>query len=440
MRVIQKMIKRLRGSGVARNTIWMLTGLGGNSLLQAAAFFLLIRLLGVTEYGFFAGVFALVSTVTPYSSLGTQMIFMRYVSTDHSAARVYWGNLVAVTVTTSLVLIPVLALVGRKLLGPGTLWLIVILVIANCLLSQLTSGASVVFQTFESMGRTAWLRSLSNLARFAFLCILYWRSRYCSTLVSSLAILGSSLIATVAGLIWVRRLIGRMRFKPDLFVRHFGEGVGFSVAGSTQAVYNDVDKMMLSHYGMTAANGIYSFAYRVVDFATIPVNAIDSAILPRYFVLNGEGRSAVLRLARKAIPLAMLSGLLSALITLFAAPWLVRLVGHGFAESVIALRWLCWLPALRGVHQLAGGILTATGLQNSRTAAQFLVALLNVGLNLRWIPMYGWLGAAWSSLICDGALGVISILCVAWLLRNRHSGSTRIDISILPSVPGSEDA
>jgi O-antigen/teichoic acid export membrane protein len=101
------------------------------------------------------------------------------------------------------------------------------------------------------------------------------------------------------------------------------------------------------------------------------------------------------------------------------------MVGHGFANALLAIRWLCWLPALRGVHQLAGGALTATGRQNYRTVAQFLVAALNVALNLVWIPAHGWIGAAWASLISDGTLGLLNLSLVLLIFsragdRPRH--------------------
>jgi O-antigen/teichoic acid export membrane protein len=50
----------------------MLIGLGGNALLHPGGIPLLARLLDVTEYGIFAGAFALVNTVTSYSSLGSK--------------------------------------------------------------------------------------------------------------------------------------------------------------------------------------------------------------------------------------------------------------------------------------------------------------------------------------------------------------------------------
>jgi O-antigen/teichoic acid export membrane protein len=414
----------IRANSLARNTGWMLVGQGGNFFLQAGYFLLLARLLGVTEYGVFAGAFALVSSVTPYSSLGSQMIFMRYVSADRDSAPTYWGNTVMITAVSTLLLTAGLALAGDKLFGRGSVGLVVVLVLANCFMGQVASNASVVFQTFERLKETAGLRALLNALRLLAIAALLIYLRHATAFQCSIAILVSSTLAAAIAFIWVRTTIGRMRPNANIFRRRFWEGVGFSFAGSTQAVYNDVDKMMLSHYGMNAANGIYTMAYRVADFATTPVMAIDAAVLPRFFSLNKEGLPAVIRMARKAIPIGAFAGLGAAGFILLASPFLVRIVGHGFDNALLAVRWLCWLPALRGVHQLAGGMLTATGRQNYRTTAQFIVAVLNFALNLAWIPSHGWLGAAWASLASDGALGVLNLLLVFLVVGRASQGKS----------------
>ena len=426
-------LERIRTSSLARNTGWMFVGQGGNFFLQAGYFLAVARLLGVTEYGIFAGAAALVNAVTPYSSLGTQMLFMRYVSAARSRAQTYWGNVLMVTAGTSLLLMAGLALAGDKLFGAGRVGLIVVLVAANCFMSQIVTSASVVFQTFEQLKATAWLRALSNLLRLLAIVFLLIYLRHVTAFGCSLGILTASTLAAGAAMVWVRRCIGKTRASAKLFRLRFWEGIGFSFAGSTQAVYNDIDKMMLSHYGMNAANGIYTMAYRVVDFATTPVMAIDGAVLPRFFTLNNQGLPAVIRTARKAVPIGILAGLAAAGFTLLASPFLVRVVGHGFADALLAIRWLCWLPALRGVHQLAGGILTATGRQNYRTAAQFTVAVLNFGLNLAWIPSHGWLGAAWASLASDGALGVLNFMLVFAVVARASQGK-----SVLPNEEPTE--
>jgi O-antigen/teichoic acid export membrane protein len=220
-----------------------------------------------------------------------------------------------------------------------------------------------------------------------------------------------SIIAAGTPVVLISARYGRPRFTPRLFARHALEGTGYAFAWSTASVYNDLDKTMLSHYGMNLANGIYTTAYRIIDMATMPLFAMRDAAMPRFFQLGRSGLSdssgLSLRILKRALPISACA----AAVIFLGAPLLPHVVGHGFAEAVVALRWLCFIPILRSVHQMSGCALTGAGLQRYRTAAQFTSALFNFGLNIWMIPTYGWRGAAWSSLMTDGALA-----CINWAL------------------------
>src|SRR5215472_17145957 len=86
-----KEIRAALSSRMGRNAGWMLIGQGLNLLLQSGYFILLGRLLGVGEYGVFAGAFAFVAIATPYTTLGSGLLFVRYVGADHSKFAAYWG-------------------------------------------------------------------------------------------------------------------------------------------------------------------------------------------------------------------------------------------------------------------------------------------------------------------------------------------------------------
>lgn len=403
-----RLLRRLCNHQLARSTSWLAIGQGANFLLQAACFLLLARLLGVTSYGIFAGVFALVNTVTPYSPLGSAMLFMRYVSMDPSMARLHWGNTVVTIVAVSILLCGVVSWAGSILVGPSRIEMIVVLVVANCIMSQITLCASSVFLTLGHLRSSAVNRLLSNLSRFIALVVMAISLKRATAFQWSLGVLFSSTVAAAITLLWVRSTIGPMRFDLRSSRRHFWEGIGFSVAGSTESVYNDFDKVMLSHYGMNQAAGIYTMAYRVVDFATTPLAALVAATMPRLFVMSKEGFAAVAQRCAQLTRIAFAIGIGSACFTLAASPWILRAVGHGFADAVLAIRWLCWLPAIRAVHQMAGSALTATGRQNYRTGAQATVGIANVILNFWLIPNHGWLGAAWATLASDGLLCVLN--------------------------------
>ena len=104
---------------------------------------------------------------------------------------------------------------------------------------------------------------------------------------------------------------GRPSFSLDQVRRNLLEGFGYSFASSTATAYNDIDKTMLSYYGMNAGNGIYSMAYRIIDVATIPILAIREAAMPRFFRsglggIRGAAPFAVV-LLKRALPLGVLA-------------------------------------------------------------------------------------------------------------------------------------
>jgi O-antigen/teichoic acid export membrane protein len=410
-------LEKLRQHRISRNASWLFLGQGTNLLLQAGYFILLARLLGVKEYGVFAGAFAVVNLVTPYSALGAQMLFMRYVTADRAKAATYWGNSLAVATAATVLIGCVLFFAGPALTRTHDPFIFVVLVVANCLFSQISTLGSTVFQTFEKMPRTAMLGLASNLARFLILVIMRLTFHHATAFQWSIGVLIASGCAAGLSAAWVTAEVGTAVFERDLMVRRIGEGVGFSFAGTTQATYNDVDKVMLSHYGLNRENGFYTLAYRVIDVATTPVVALDAAVLPRFFRLGEAQLPKVVRLAVRSAGASTLLGAGIAVVVLSIAPLIPRMVGHDFSGVVTALRWLCWIPLLRGIHRATGSALTGSGHQNLRTIAQLIVAAANLLFNIWWIPTYGWVGAAWSSVACDGILAFLNSLILASIVK-----------------------
>lgn len=410
-------IRRLRASSLAHNAGWMLIGQGLNVLLQAGYFILLARLLGVKEYGVFVGAFAFVSLATPYSALGSGMLLLQYVSSNAENFAVYWGNVLLATLSAGALIAWLLYLIAPHLLNPASASIILLVALGECICRQLVNCVAQIFQAFEQLRMTAVISLLTSFLRLMAVASLTLFLHHTTAWQWALASLVVTLLAALVASAIVLARYGRPRFVPRLLLARLGEGLNFSLAGSTQSAYNDIDKTMLSHYGMNVANGIYSMAYRLVDLATIPVTALDAAALPRYFRQSRQGAASVVGLSVRLAWRAALLGILMSGCMFVAAPLIPHIIGRGFSQSVSALRWLCLIPAFRGVHQLTGSAITGMGFQRYRTMVQLGATAFNFGLNLWLIPRYGWLGAAWASLATDGTLAVVN-----WLMLQSLKG------------------
>lgn len=420
-----RLLSKFRNSTLARNAGWMFIGQGISTLNQGIYFLVLARLLGLTQYGVLVGAGAVVCLVGQYGSLGFGYVFLRYVGQDRQRFPVYWGNMLLLTAVLGTVLVAGLYVAAPWLLRSTPVSLLVCLAIGECLCSQLTLCCGQVFQTYERMSLTATLNLLTNFLRMVLAVVLLvtmhhataWQWGYVSVSVSSITALSAVTIVLVR--------VGLPRLDLRLMRTRLGEGFVFAVSGSTTSAYNDLDKAMLGHYGMSAANGIYTMAYRIVDIVYIPIRSIHAAAFPRFFRYGAEGVDATERYARTILNKTLLFGLAGAAGMFLLAPVAPYLLGHAFVQSVDALRWLCLIPLFRCFHLSAGDAMAGAGYQRYRLGAQAVAVAFNFGANLYLIPHFSWRGAAFASLLTDGGLGLLS-WTVLLALKKRHSGGHQL--------------
>ena len=111
---------------------------------------------------------------------------------------------------------------------------------------------------------TATFNLLVNFLRTLLAGLMLWRLHHATAQQWAVAALAVSLMAASSALLFVTRSYGKPSFSARLLGLRAGEGFIFALSGSTTSSYNNIDKAMLGHYGMNAANGIYTMAYRVI--------------------------------------------------------------------------------------------------------------------------------------------------------------------------------
>lgn len=399
---------------LAGNVVWMFLGQGLSVLCQGAYFICLGRLLGSTEYGIYVGAFALVSFLSQYSTLGSQVVLLRYVSIGSSTedVRQYWGNVLFTVFALGGTFVLVLSFLDTSIARSAPPLLVTCVALSECVFAQITTSASKIFQACESMGITAGLNLLTNLLRAAIAGFLLWHQSSATAVDWGIAVVSVSMISATSALTIAYLKIGTPKPDLPLLKRRLGEGFVYSLSVSTTGIYNDVDKLLLGYFGLNIANGIYAMAYRIVDAFMLPITAVHAAMFPRFFKKGTEGIKSTMayaiRLLRRTAPAGLLLG--GAMFAL--APAIPMLLGDDFSSSSAALRWLCLLPLLRSFHMSAGDALTGAGLQKMRLYTQSAMAVANFAVNLLLIPRFGWEGAARSSLATDGLLGILNWLCV----------------------------
>jgi O-antigen/teichoic acid export membrane protein len=425
--MIRNYLRKAADNTLARNAGWLFAGQGLSFFIQAAYFVVLARLLGSAQYGILAAAFALVSMFSQYSAMGSGLLFLRYVSPDHSRFREYWGNILMSATSFGILLVLALHWSGRWLVGSASASIVIFIAIGDCICGQLSSCISQIYQTFEKMRVTATFNLLINFSRLVLAVVMLAVLHHAAARDWAIASLTVSFLATAAIVVTVTLQFGWPKFVPRLFVERMGEGFIFAVSGSTTSAYNDIDKVMLGHYGMSVANGIYSMAYRIINICAMPISSISGAALPRFFREGVHGVQNTEPFARRLLRRTSVIGIVGAVVMFATAPLIPHIVGRDFSASVAALRWLCLIPAFRSLHLSAGDAMSGAGYQKYRLATQLIAAGSNFSMNLYLIPHYSWTGAAWASLATDGGLAAMNWTVLLWLKRNQIAGPAIMD-------------
>jgi O-antigen/teichoic acid export membrane protein len=415
----EDMLKLRLKNNLARNTLWMSGGHGLRLLIQAVFFTVIARSLGVSNYGSFVGVVALVGILYPFSALGSGNLLIKSVALDKRTFPVAWGGALTTTTCCGAILITAVLLLSRFVL-PAIIpmRLILLVAVADILGLSLITIAGQAFQAFEQLKWTAAINVFLNASRLLGAVGLVLVHHHPSALQWGYVYLGCSTVAAAAsfGLVFVR--LGAPRLVLRRSLSELREGFFFSISLSAQTIYNDIDKTMLVRLGTLDATGIYGAGYRLIDVSFAPVLALLYAAYPNFFRKGSTGISSSFSYAKPLLLRAMGYAFLICIGILLFAGIVPYVLGPEYARTTEVLRWLSPLPVLKSIHYFLSDTLTGAGHQGLRSGLQTGVAIFNVLINFWLIPSYSWRGAAWSSIASD-ALLACAVGAAVFILSKR---------------------
>jgi len=411
---------RSGASELAKNTAWIGLGRAIRTGIQALYFILIARALGAREYGAYVGVVALVGVAAPFAGLGSGNLLIKHVARAPDTFRAHWGKAIGATLLTGTILLAVVTL-GAKVLLPNSIppRLVMLVAASDLLFSRLLDVSAQAYQGLQRLDRTAQVQLLLSPVRLVAAGVLVVTTAAPTALDWGLYYFLSSVLGCGAAVVLVSRELGAPVFDLRHLASELREGTFFSVSLSTQTIYNDIDKTMLTRLGTLEAAGVYGAAYRVIDVAFLPVGSLISASYPRFFQRGLAGVEATAGLARRLLRVGASYGVLAAIALYASAPLLPMLLGDQYTDASAAIRWLALLPLLKSIHYFGADALTGAGYQGVRTALQVGIAVVNVALNLWLIPLYSWPGAAAASLLSDGLLAIGVWMAVHRLIRRE---------------------
>ncbi len=230
--------------------------------------------------------------------------------------------------------------------------------------------------------------------------------------------LGWSLGLIIAVLFCSPQRLSRPVFKKSLTRDIRKATLAFMAIDAATTIYYRSDIILLKYLSdSTAEVGYYAAAYRFLDGIVVFAAPLCAIWFRRLRLVKDDKREFY----RKLLGMNALLLAAAIVIAVLGIFWNLQIMtytfGSGYAPAAGLLSWL--LAAL--VFVLPNGILTqaaiARNIQNLYALAAGIGAAVNICLNIYLIPLYGGLGAAWSTLATEASLTMV-LLIALWRARS----------------------
>lgn len=373
---------------------------GIDVLAQLVAGIWTARALGPEGHGDFVFAMSTVGMVAVLQLFGTGEVAIRMHADRSLDSRAVLGAQLSIWSGGTLVAATAAALIGL-LTHVGAAPLLALATAVGVLAANgLTSSLNAMvlahrLSRYDVLGMT--------LSRAALLVCLFFGVRF-----GVLGVLASHAAAATVLLITrafvVRRYAGieAPRFDRAMTRKLFTDGRHVGVGSLFGSIASRIDVVALRAWSGAHEAGLYGACYRILNGVSAVTTAVSLALYARLARARGGANDAEAERLFIAVPVAISACL--AIAALFASPLVSLLYGQAFESAATTFRILL----LAGIAQTGNAFLhkglVARGRERSLPFAQGAQALVNVGLNVVLVPLYGALGAAMATLACECVL------------------------------------
>lgn len=367
---------------------------------------LVARLYGVIAYGEFTKILTYIAPFYLLSDFGLNAVFLQ--------KKYPWESLVFLRFFLSLA-ITFIALALLNFLPQGTIsgytpfvrFGIIVFLPAIIFQGLLTSANGYFQQKLRYDLSTVAL--IAGSAVFLLLSLIALRQTNYQIGITGIvtALLIGTIITAITAIVEVRKLKGTVVFFFN--TKEMAALLSYSIPLALTLVFNliyfRVDNFILILTRPTNEVGVYGLAYKIFETVLVAPTFFMNAVYP--LLMQKAGTNTFTEFLKKTGSVLFTASLGSALVFWFASP-LLTLIRSDFTGSVTALRVLILgFP----FFFLSSGVmwaLIALKKQGALVAIYGFSMLLNIALNLWLIPIYGYMAAAWITVVSEAVVLLFS--------------------------------
>lgn len=421
------------------NASWMSVSQVITSVLAFVWTLFTARYLGVNEYGIFGATLSLAGLFGAVCDVGTMYFAVREISVDLSREQKYLDACVSLRFILGAIYFA-LVLLSLMVVGWNSYMMVICLIFAvHQFVGSFKSLLVISFQAHEEMKYQAIMYIISNVLTFIFIM---------AVIFGDYGLFGLSIsyvLGNFIGLIYVlwvlkkKFVFPRLSWDSSLYKILLLGGLPFALNAIFSAIYFSIDMVMLNQMSNSYYVGLYNSAYKLVDIFGVFYAVYTATIFPVMSKLFKDDKNILsLSLSKSIKYLSAITIPLSVATFIYATDMIVFCFGSEFSEAGAVLTMLVWSVCFLFMNGATVTALNASNKERSVTRMYILTSAFNIIFNLVLIPKYNVYGAAFTTILSDIFLLILSVYVLNKinLLPDRHLIFDLMKISLASIVMG----
>tara|TARA_B100000945_G_scaffold311669_1_gene305219 strand:+ start:1108 stop:2424 length:1317 start_codon:yes stop_codon:yes gene_type:complete len=407
------MLSFLKSKGFRKyfaNTSWLL---GERVLRMVISLFVGIyvaRYLGPERYGLLSYALSFVWLFSSLSSLGLDDILVRELvnrpdKRQNLIATVFW-----LKVCGSFVMGTAIALVLIfKSEDQLTLWLISIITLG--FVFQSTNVVQFYFQAKVQSKFIVRAQVFQLLITSLFKIYLVWNEA--DLIWFAFALMLDQAVVAILFIFLYKWKVGQLPFlkfnqkKSKLLIR---DAWPLIFTGMVVLVYMKIDQVMIKEMLNVKAVGVYAAAVKLSEAWYFIPTTLMASLFPAVVGARKKGKTIYEQRVQKLYDIMVWGSVTIAVPTALLSDWIIlTLYGNDFQEAADVLRIHIWAVVFVSLGIASSKWLVTENLQLYSFYITTLGAIVNVGCNLWFIPIYGVKGAAFATLLAQGTVSFLGL-------------------------------
>lgn len=371
-----------------------------NLALGVVVTLILARALGSSGFGVWSSIFAITQIVASFGEFGLNEVAVNKAATEPERESSWLGALLSLRLLISLP-ITLVSIVAVLLIVPSHEGRVAGVLISLLLVVGVPTVLNVVFQLRVRNGISMAILTLNSVIWAA--AVIGVASLSGGIVGFAVAFVVASTLSMILTVVLALRLVTvRLRGARELWRALLKVGIGLGLAGVLVTGYVKLDQILVLEIAGSRQAGLYGAAYRLLDQVQFIPISVMTTLFPMIAAAYAGNRARVRELLQTAGEYLAMASLPILAFTVVAAEPIVRLLfGPQFIAAAPAVPILAGAFVSISFGYLAGNMVAIMELQRRFALYAAIGLIVNATLNLLLIPRYGFLAAAWVTLVTE---------------------------------------